>query len=223
MSKVIACGEYSKAEIIELVGDTVEWNATLLDAFAAEAISFETVINHVTKTAGELYNPIMGKVSEYLPRAFRIQFSRDYRFALQNYINFCSQEESLSGVEKTKASAIDEDEARRNGYIFSMMLLPTLDTLHARIATYSDRRQMVLLAVEVMEYYKQHGKLPADLKFLPEIPRAELDHLPFEFEKTEDGFRIYTRDNKGNKPKISAPNCTYQVKLQRNTTNKDKN
>ena len=118
-------------------------------------------------------------------------------------------------MEKIKAAKFDESEAKRNGFIISPMLLPAHEIMYIKTANIADRRQMVILASEVMEYYKQHGKLPDDLKFLPEIPLAEIDHQPFEFEKTEAGFRIYTRDDKGKKPKVSAFNYTYEVNLRK--------
>ena len=214
LSPVIASGKYEKAEILELLDEPVEWNPALRAAFADEAIGFETVVNYMMKL-GATYNPVINKLSGYLPRTIRVHFLKDYRFALQHYINLCSPEDSLSAMEKIKAAKFDESEAKRNGFIISPMLLPAHEIMYIKTANIADRRQMVILASEVMEYYKQHGKLPDDLKFLPEIPLAEIDHQPFEFEKTEAGFRIYTRDDKGKKPKVSAFNYTYEVNLRK--------
>ncbi|MBO5822436.1 MAG: hypothetical protein J6R86_05430, partial [Lentisphaeria bacterium] len=205
LQPAIASGKYEKAEILELLGEPIEWNAALRAAYADSAIGFETIVNFMNNTLAGLCDPDTGKKFGLLPREIRVHFLKDYHFALQHYINICSPEESLSAMEKIKAVKFDDKEAKRNGFIISSMLLPAYEIMYIKTASIADRRQMVLLAVEVMEYYKQHGKLPGDLKFLPEIPLAEIDHLPFEFEKTEDGFRIYTRDDKGKKPKISAP------------------
>ena len=213
LQPAIASGKYEKAEILELLGEPIEWNAALRAAYADSAIGFETIVNFMNNTLAGLCDPDTGKKFGLLPREIRVHFLKDYHFALQHYINICSPEESLSAMEKIKAVKFDDKEAKRNGFIISSMLLPAYEIMYIKTASIADRRQMVLLAVEVMEYYKQHGKLPGDLKFLPEIPLAEIDHLPFEFEKTEDGFRIYTRDDKGKKPKISAPDYTYQIKL----------
>ena len=219
LQPAIASGKYEKAEILELLDEPIEWNAALRAACADEAIGFETVVNYMMKL-GATYNPVINKLSGYLPRTIRVHFLKDYHFALQHYINLCSPEDSLSALEKVKACKFDETEPKRKGYIISQMMLPAYDIFYIKTASIADRRQMVILATEVMEYYKQHGKLPGDLKFLPEIPLAEIDHLPFEFEKTEDGFRIYTRDDKGKKPKVSAFNYTYEVKLRKNSSNK---
>ena len=57
-----------------------------------------------------------------------------------------------------------------------------------------------------MEYRKQHGKLPDDLTFLPEIPRSKLDHLPLMYEKTENGFWIFFNTEEGKKPDFNDRN-----------------
>ena len=219
LQPAIASGKYEKAEILELLGEPIEWNAALRAAYADSAIGFETVVNFMNNTLCGLCDPDTGKKFGYLPREIRVHFLKDYHFALEHYITLCSPEESLSAMEKIKAVKFDDKEAKRNGFIISSMLLPVYEIMYIKTASIADRRQMVLLAVEVMEYYKQHGKLPGDLKFLPEIPLAEIDHLPFEFEKTEDGFRIYTRDDKGKKPKVSHFDYTYEVELRKECRN----
>lgn len=213
LQPIIASGKYEKAEILELLGEPVEWNAALRSAYADSAIGFETIVNFMNNTLAGLCDPDTGRKFGFLPREIRVHFLKDYRFGLQYYISLCSPEDSLSALEKIKACKFDETEPKQKGYIISQMMLPAYEKLYIKTASLADRRQMVLLAVEVMEYYKQHGKLPDNLKFLPEIPLADLNHKPFMFEKTEAGFRIYTEDDKGKKPKISAPNYTYQIKL----------
>ena len=64
----------------------------------------------------------------------------------------------------------------------------------------------MLLSAEIMEYRKRHGKLPENLDFLPAIPAADLDHRPLTYEKTEDGFEIYSSRH-GAMPNI------YEVKI----------
>ena len=223
LQPAIASGKYEKAEILELLDEPIEWNAALRAACADSAIGFETIVNFMNNTLCGLCDPDTGKKFGYLPREIRVHFLKDYHFVLQHYINVCSPEDSLSAMEKIQTVKFDDKEAKRNGFIISSTMLPAYDFFYIKTASIADRRQMVILATEVMEYYKQHGKLPGDLKFLPEIPLAEIDHLPFEFEKTEDGFRIYTRDDKGNKPKISSYNYTYQIKLPAKSKIKDKN
>lgn len=213
LQPVIASGKYEKAEILELLGEPIEWNAALRAAYADSAIGFETIFNFMNNTLCGLCDPDTGKKFGLLPREIRVHFLKDYHCGLQYYISICSPEESLFALEKIKACEFDETEPKRKGYIISQTMLPASQMFYIKTASIADRRQMVLLAVEVMEYYKQHGKLPADLKFLPEIPLAELNHKPFMFEKTATGFRIYTKDDKGKKPKIAAPNYTYQIKL----------
>ena len=76
-----------------------------------------------------------------------------------------------------------------------------------------DARQMALIAARVMEYRKQHGKLPEDLSFLSKVPLAKLDHKPFMYEKTKDGFRIFSHTDKGEKPDKKDTRYSYRVRL----------
>ena len=93
------------------------------------------------------------------------------------------------------------------------MLLPALGQLYIKSAQITDVRQMALLAAEVMEYRKRHGKLPENLSFLPNVPLAKLDHKPLMYEKTKDGFRIFSHTDKGKKPDEKDTRFSYRVRL----------
>jgi hypothetical protein len=69
----------------------------------------------------------------------------------------------------------------------------------------------IRLAAEVMEYRKQHGKFPENLSFLPEIPLSKLDHKPLMYEKTREGFRIFSHTHKGEKPDEKDLQYSYWV------------
>ena len=81
------------------------------------------------------------------------------------------------------------------------------------IDRHRDRYQMALLAAEVMEYRKQHGKLPENLSFLPQVPLAKLDHKPLMYEKTANGFRIFSHTDKGKKPDAEDIKYSYYIKI----------
>jgi hypothetical protein len=83
----------------------------------------------------------------------------------------------------------------------------------ARHISLANKRKMALLAAEVMEYRKQHGKLPEDLSFLPQIPLSKLDHRPLMYEKTREGFRIFSHTDKGEKPDEKDIAYSYRVSL----------
>ncbi|MBO7152181.1 MAG: hypothetical protein J6W67_00110, partial [Lentisphaeria bacterium] len=57
------------------------------------------------------------------------------------------------------------------------------------------------------------GKLPEDLSFLPQIPLSKLDHKPLMYEKTKDGFRIFSHTDKGEKPDAKDIVYSYRVHL----------
>ena len=75
---------------------------------------------------------------------------------------------------------------------------------------------MALLAACVMEYRKQHGKLPENLSFLPKVPLSKLDHKPLMYEKTKDGFRIFSRTDKGGEPDEKDTRYSYWICLEAN-------
>lgn len=143
----------------------------------------------------------------------KVLFLRDYRFALQSLIKASTVPPTLSGLEAAKLAEVDENETKCNLYILSGIILPTLGNLYIKGAQITDARQMALLAVEVMEYRKQHGKLPEDLSFLLQVPPSKLDHKPLMYEKTKDGFRIFSHTDKGKKPDEIDLQYSYRVSL----------
>ena len=145
-----------------------------------------------------------------MPLFIDVNFHRDYRFALQNYIKAATVPSSLSGLEKAKLAEVDDIEIKRNFYIFSAMLLPPLGQIYTQSAQIIDTRQMALLAAEVMQYCKKYGKLPENLSFMPNVPLSKLDHKPLMYEKTSYGFRIYSHTVEGKKP--DAEDLRYSYK-----------
>ena len=132
-------------------------------------------------------------------------------------INSLLYRDELSGLEKRKLAYLNKDHLEIECFISSAVTIPALSNLLVRIDRIRDVRQMALLAAEVMEYRKQHGKLPEDLSFLPQIPLAKLDHKPLMYEKTKDGFRIFSHTDKGEKPDEKDLQYSYRVRLVENT------
>jgi hypothetical protein len=93
------------------------------------------------------------------------------------------------------------------------MFTPALGQGYIKSAQITDARQMALIAARVMEYRKQHGKLPENLSFLPNVPLAKLDHKPLMYKKTKDGFRIFSHTHKGEKPDEKDTKYSYWVRL----------
>lgn len=55
----------------------------------------------------------------------------------------------------------------------------------------------VSIALAVIRYQRQHGKLPESLnelvpEFLPEIPLDPIDHRPLRYQRRDDGFIVYS-------------------------------
>ena len=214
LAAVLRTGNFSRQEIIGLIGDPVDWEKYQHYAYGAEATAFKSALDHLQK-AYFLFQEkkIFNIVKKYMPLFISVHFQRDYHFALQSYLKTCSVPPNLSGIEKAKRAEIDEKELKRKFFILSGMLLPALGQVYIKSAQINDARQMALLAAEVMEYRKRHGKLPENLSFLPNVPLAKLDHKPLMYKKTKDGFRIFSHTDKGKKPDEKDTRFSYRVRL----------
>ena len=207
---------FSKQEFARLIGEPIDWEKSLRYSYGGEAAGFKSLLAYMNTPAlwsreNDIANVAVAK--KYMPLFMDIHLHRDYRFALQNYIKAATVPSSLSGLEKAKLAEVDDIEIKRNFYILSGMLLPALGQVYIKSAQIADTRQMALLAAEVMEYRKQHRKLPEDLSFLPQIPLAKLDHKPLMYKKTKDGFRIFSHTDKGKKPDEKDTRFSYRVRL----------
>ena len=211
---------YSKPEIQRLIGNSIDWTKFLRFALGDEAIVFYDSWIYLQNKAipAELSaasEPFMNLKSR-LPLFVHVHFLRDYRFALDNYIDLCSVSDELPALEQCQQTEADSQIYKRNFFICSGILLPSINAVFKHTAKAVDTRQMALLAAEVMEYRKQHGKLPEDLSFLPQIPLSKLDHRPLMVEKTREGFRIFSHTDKGEKPDEKDSAYSYRVRLVEN-------
>ena len=208
---------YSKPEIQRLIGNSIDWNKFLRFALGDEAIVFYDSWIYLQNKAipAELSaasEPFMNLKSR-LPLFVHIHFLRDYRFALDNYIDLCSVSDELPALEQYQQTEADSQIYKRNFFICSGILLPSINAVFKHTAKVVDTRRMALIAAEVMEYRKQHGKLPENLSFLPQIPLSKLDHRPLMYEKTKTGFRIFSHTDKGEKPDEKDWQYSYRVSL----------
>lgn len=204
LSAVLGCDEYTEQEFIDLVGDPVEWDRSLLLALGSEVTMFQDCVDHVldiaaSAGAGEELIPIPSVVRRRMPLSLHIFFMRDNRFAMRGY------RKMLAAIKKGEVpQPLDESEIKRNCYIFSGMLCPALDRAAKRDDFIADKRSMALLAAKVVEYRKRTGKLPESLDFLPEVPVAKSVKTPFRLEKTEAGFRIVRDKESREDPKAAV-------------------
>ena len=208
LSAVLGCGKYTEREFIDLVGDPVDWDRSLLLALGTEVTMFQDCVDHVLDIAAdegakELI-PILPAIKKRMPLSLHVFFMRDNRFAMRGYRKI------LAAIGKGEVPPpFDEREIKRNCYIFSGMLCPAMDSVTKYNFRSADKRSMALLAAKVVEYRKKHGKLPESLDFLPEVPIARTVKTPFRFEKAEEGFRI-VRD-RGTRE--DAINAVYSVRF----------
>ena len=208
---------YSKPEIQRLIGNSIDWNKFLRFALGDEAIVFYDSWIYLQNKAipAELSaasEPLMNLKSR-VPLFVHVHFLRDYRFALDKYIDLCSVSDELPALEQYQQTEADSQIYKRNFFICSGILLPSINAVFKHTAKVVDTRRMALIAAEVMEYRKQHGKLPENLSFLPQIPLSKLDHRPLMYEQTREGFRIFSHTDKGEKPDEKDWQYSYRVSL----------
>ena len=227
LSYAMASGVYSKEEIIKLIGDAPDWSKQYSETFASENAMSEEFVNRLENASAEaiqsLEIPSSTKTfwkfyQKFAPLFVKMNIKRDYLFTLDYYlkINSLLYRDDLSGLEKKKMAYLNYDSLWAEHFIASQVVIPALSEVLVRIDRTRDVRQMTLLAAEVMEYRKQHGKLPEDLSFLPQIPLSKLDHKPLMYEKTREGFRIFSHTDKGEKPDEKDTRFSYRVRLVEN-------
>ena len=224
LSHVIAAETFTKAEVKELIGTEPDWNKQFSVIFASENAIIEECIPMFQNESGDnlpsQYSPYSKKkwkfFQKYAPLLIRMNLQRDYLFALNYYCKFHAllNQVELSGIEKNKCAELDQDTLGLKLFMLSQLFITkSLPLIFTHISKTQDCRQMALLAAEVMEYRKQHGRLPENLAFLPKIPLSKLDHKPLMYEKTSDGFRIYSYTQNGKKPDAKDTNHSYSVRL----------
>jgi len=214
LSTVLSSGEFSQPEFVALIGDPVDWHKYLRYAYGSEATAFKSVFDYL-----QIYallcveNKKINSMKKYMPLFMKVHFLRDYRFALQTFIKACTVQPVFPGLEQAQLALVDDNEIKRNSYLLSGMFLPALGQGYVKSAQITDARQMALIAARVMEYRKQHGKLPENLSFFPNVPLAKLDHKPLMYEKTREGFRIFSHTDNGKKPDEKDTRFSYRVRL----------
>ena len=224
LSYAMASGVYSKEEIIKLIGDAPDWSKQYSETFASENAMTEEFVNRLKNASAEDIQSLeISSVpktfwkfyQKFAPLFVKTNIKRDHLFTLNYYlkINSLLYRDDLSGLEKRKLAYLNKDLLEIECFISSAVTIPDLSNLLVRLDRTRDVRQMALLAAEVMEYRKQHGKLPEDLSFLPQIPLSKLDHRPLMYEKTREGFRIFSHTDKGKKPDEKDTRFSYQVRL----------
>ena len=224
LSYAMASGVYSKDEMIKLIGKFPDWSKQYSETFASEHAMTEEFINLLENASAEDIQSLeISSVpktfwrfyQKFAPLFVKTNIKRDHLFTLNYYlkINSLLYRDDLSGLEKRKLAHLNKDHLEIECFISSAVTIPDLSNLLVRLDRTRDVRQMALLAAEVMEYRKQHGKLPDDLTFLLKIPLSKLDHKPLMYEKTKDGFRIFSHTDKGKQPDKKDTRFSYRVRL----------
>ena len=141
-----------------------------------------------------------------LPFFLRIPFLRDWRLVLRRVREYAPLATAGRPAKMKKTP--------RNDYLFpALMIADGFEVMFGAGARLRNRRRMVLLAVEVVEYRRKHGRLPESLAFLPKVPPSTLDKTPLMYAKTADGFRIFCRTDKGKIPSVTDARYSLSFRL----------
>ena len=224
LSYAMASGVYSKDEIVNLIDDAPDWGKQFSEPFASENALTEDCLEALKNESGDSMPSYIKNYDiktfwrlyqKFAPLFIRMNLKRDHLFTLSHYLKIREllSRNDLSGIEKAKLAKLNKDYLWCECFVASMMAIPDLYGVFLRIDRIRNARQMALIAAEVMEYRKQHGKLPEDLSFLPQIPLSKLDHKPLMYEKTKDGFRIFSHTDKGEKPDEKDTRFSYWARL----------
>ena len=222
LSYAIASGVYSKDEIVNLIGDAPDWGKQFSEIFASENTLAEDCLEALKNESGDSMTSDIKNYDiktfwrldqKFAPLFIRMNLKRDHLFTLNHYLKTRElfSRNDLSGIEKAKLAKLNKDYLWCECFVASMMAIPDLYGVFLRIDRIRNTRTQALLAAEVMKYRKQHGILPDDLTFLPEIPLSKLDHKPLMYEKTGNGFRIFSNTDKGQKPDKKDFRFSYLV------------
>jgi len=212
-------GQYTRAEFAELVGAPVDWDRSMRVALGNKAAAIQSIVEYLKDTDGKKYSSRlkMGRWGQMqgFPFHLKSMLLRDTRFALRSLRQGCAvPPPGLSAEEKMKRFSVDVEEIRRNGYILSGMILPSLPALNKKNAQIADRRTMALIAADVAEYFRRGRKVPGSLDFLSKVPVSEWDGRPFRLENTSDGFKIIRDGVKGSEDVPDKPPLIYPVRLE---------
>ena len=225
LSYAIGTGTFSQEEIKQLTGKATDWNRQFSEIFASENAMISEAIPAFRNEFGQNmqsshFDMTLKKRWQYYqkraPILIRMNLQRDYLFALKHYCKIYAllNQDELSGIEKKKRAELDLEILDTELFLLTKLCMPkSLPHIFIKISEIQDARQMALLAAEVMEYRKQHGKLPEDLSFLPQIPLSKLDHKPLMYEKTREGFRIFSHTDKSEKSDEKNLQYSYLVRL----------
>ena len=196
LGNAFAQGELTRAEFTELLGPEPDWERILFRGGADEALFLQGDIMLMLESKWR------GRGDFLLPLFLRIPFLRDWRLVLRRVREYAPLATAGRPAKMKKTP--------RNDYFFPELTIGDgLEVMFDAGARLRNRRRMVLLAVEVVEYRRKHGRLPESLAFLPEVPLSTLDKTPLMYAKTADGFRIFCRTDKGKIP--AATDARYSL------------
>ena len=196
LGNALAQGGLTRAELAELLGPEPDWERLLFQGGADEALFLQGDVMLVLESIWKERRDFL------LPFFLRLPFLRDWRLVLRRVREYAPLATAGRPAKMKKTP--------RKDYFFPELTIGDgLEVMFDAGARLRNRRRMVLLAVEVVEYRRKHGELPESLAFLPKVPLSTLDKTPLMYAKTAVGFRSFCRTDKGKIP--AATDARYSL------------
>lgn len=224
----LAAGTFRAEEWPALLGTPPAWGRAFADAVGTEAVAFEELYRLIIPLIGSCWEepswgydpltPLQRKLRWSAPWEMRILFQRDYLFALAEYqtqVRLFLDPGNTTAMERMKRGAFPEahEEVIARLHLLSLLMIPTLPQSHLRAGSAVGARRLLETAVAVMEYRKTHGRLPEDLRFLPQLPVDPVTGKAIGYEKglpesagtggkqeRRSGFRLFLPYDRNREP-----------------------
>lgn len=224
----LAAGTFRAEEWPALLGAEPAWERAFAEAVGTEAVAFEELYRLIVPLIGSCWEkpsrgydpltPLQRKLRWSAPWEMRILFQRDCLFALEEYqtqVRLFLHPGNTTAVERMKRGAFPEahEKVIARLHLLSLLTLPALPQSHLRAGGAVGARRLLEIAVAVMEYRKTHGRLPDDLRFLPQLPVDPVTGKAIGYEKgllemagtdgkqyRRSGFRLFLPYDRSGEP-----------------------
>ena len=176
LSYVVPCHDLTDEQWSELLGPLPDWQQISCDYMADETLYITEIMSIIASNKLSCEAIVLLDMEGFLPE-YNTPLKRLFtaavfgHFLRDNRHSLLTMRDAIKIIQNTP----DDTAALRNlendskkvwqnkMYMFSAMLLPALDSAYMRGNDMTCQRDMLSAAVEIMRFYRRHGRLPQDL------------------------------------------------------------
>ena len=200
LSKLLPFKEWSGAELRQLVGENQIQHDAMINTWYARTVFLEKCWwdFHCVFVPAFFENIRLNNAVAWLKfRAFL--YSRTYyKFNVRLYAKNIVRFSKIPPIEVIAPVQPVLDEVRKNISIpaacLNIIAVSNLKTterfLFARLVL-SDNKNLLLQAIDIIDFLKKHARLPDGAADFPQWPRSYYNNLPAQYKKSTDSFRLY--------------------------------